>query len=265
MTEVTTSDTKRTEPEYTIDELASAAGVPSRTIRFYQSKGVLPAPRIRGRVAYYEEHHVARLAMISNLQDRGLRIDAIREVLTRIDRGEVDFASWLGLTEHLRKQWTRGDGPRTVTVQQAMELHGERGIMLLDRLVERGAAHRNAAGDYIVTSPPLLDVGITLDREHINLDVADEALIILRKHLSAAAGELAQHFLTAKPIPEVNFGRAIAALQSSALEVVQFVFAQEIDQVLRQLISSGKTASYPRAQSEHAKVVPTPEPSADER
>src|SRR5258708_24418105 len=36
--------------EYTIDELASTARVPSRTIRFYQSRGALMPPEIRGRV-----------------------------------------------------------------------------------------------------------------------------------------------------------------------------------------------------------------------
>jgi len=39
--------------EYTIDDLASVSQVPSRTIRFYQSKGVLPKPVIKGRVAFY--------------------------------------------------------------------------------------------------------------------------------------------------------------------------------------------------------------------
>ena len=34
---------------YTIDELTAATGVPSRTIRFYQSKGTLEKPEIRGR------------------------------------------------------------------------------------------------------------------------------------------------------------------------------------------------------------------------
>ena len=40
---------------YTIDELAAVARVPSRTIRFYQSKGALMPPEIRGRLAIYSE------------------------------------------------------------------------------------------------------------------------------------------------------------------------------------------------------------------
>ena len=40
--------------EYTIDELAARSGVPSRTIRFYQAKGVLPPPRFAVRLLHAE-------------------------------------------------------------------------------------------------------------------------------------------------------------------------------------------------------------------
>jgi hypothetical protein len=36
-----------------IDDLAHYLGVPSRTIRFYNTQGLLPAPIMRGRVAYW--------------------------------------------------------------------------------------------------------------------------------------------------------------------------------------------------------------------
>ena len=86
---------------YTIDEIAAESQIPSRTIRFYQSKGVLQPPEKRGRVAYYDDHHLERLELIGKLQDRGLRISAIRTLLKRIEDGEVDLASWLGLEAQL--------------------------------------------------------------------------------------------------------------------------------------------------------------------
>ncbi|MDP6080909.1 MAG: AMP-binding protein, partial [Arenicellales bacterium] len=49
------------ELEYTIDELAAETQVPSRTIRFYQSKKALPAPERRGRKAVYTAEHAERL------------------------------------------------------------------------------------------------------------------------------------------------------------------------------------------------------------
>ena len=111
--------------EYTIDELAAAAKLPSRTIRFYQSRGALMPPEIRGRVAYYGPAHIDRLKLIAQLQDRGLRIDAIRDLLTSIDRGEVDLAEWLGVEQQVQAPWAN-DQPRTVTEEQLYELAGSR-------------------------------------------------------------------------------------------------------------------------------------------
>src|SRR5690349_16595231 len=72
--------------EYTIDQLATMTRVPSRTIRFYQSKGALQPPQIRGRVAFYGAAHVERLKLIGSLQDRGLSIRAIRDLLQQADK-----------------------------------------------------------------------------------------------------------------------------------------------------------------------------------
>ena len=74
-----TETAEETGDEFTIDELSATTRVSSRTIRFYQSKGALPKPTIRGRVAFYTEQHVERLGLIAKLQDQGLRIKAIRD------------------------------------------------------------------------------------------------------------------------------------------------------------------------------------------
>ena len=76
---------------YTIDELAHAAGLPSRTVRHYQSEGTLPPPRRAGRVAFYGPQHLERLRLIGRLQDRGLRLDAIRDALREVERGHLSL------------------------------------------------------------------------------------------------------------------------------------------------------------------------------
>ena len=95
-------------PEYTIDELAALTRVPTRTIRFYQTHRALMPPVIRGRVAYYGPAHRERLERIAQLQDRGLRITAIRDLLGSIDRGEVGLAEWLALKRFEVGIWARG-------------------------------------------------------------------------------------------------------------------------------------------------------------
>ena len=80
----TTSDlSPATEGEYTVDEVAHMTGTTVRTIRWYQSEGLLPSPRRSGRVAVYDADHVARLESIRDLQAHGLTLTAIRRLLDR--------------------------------------------------------------------------------------------------------------------------------------------------------------------------------------
>ena len=44
--------------QLTVDELAVRVGLPGSTIRMYQTKGVLHAPRWLGGVAYYYASHL---------------------------------------------------------------------------------------------------------------------------------------------------------------------------------------------------------------
>lgn len=62
-------------------ELAKEAGVPSRTIRFYISRGLLPGPVVAGRRAAYSEEHLRRIRKIRELQQQGLTLGAIGGVL----------------------------------------------------------------------------------------------------------------------------------------------------------------------------------------
>ena len=70
-----------TEDGYTVEALARRTGATVRTIRWYQSEGLLPAPRRSGRVALYDDDHVARLEAIRELQGHGLTLVAVRRLL----------------------------------------------------------------------------------------------------------------------------------------------------------------------------------------
>ena len=82
--------------EYRIEQLAQAAGVAVDTIRFYQGKGLLSAPRREGRVTWYADEHLERLRRIRSLQQRGFTLTVIRRFL----EGELEVQV--------------GDGPRKV-------------------------------------------------------------------------------------------------------------------------------------------------------
>src|SRR5438270_7563551 len=67
--------------EYRIEDLARTAGVAVDTVRFYQGRGLLPAPRREGRVTWYEDTHLERLQRIRALQQRGFTLAIIRRFL----------------------------------------------------------------------------------------------------------------------------------------------------------------------------------------
>jgi DNA-binding transcriptional MerR regulator len=223
--------------EHTIDELSALTRVPSRTIRFYQAKGVLPRPEVRGRVAYYGPPHVQRLSLIASLQDRGLRIDAIRELVARIDKGELDVNEWLGLDAELQGAWAP-DQPRTMTEAEILEIVGEPRPGLLSSLARARLVERH--GDvYLVKSPALLGVAARLLAAGVDLDLSREAGDILRKHLGRAAADLAEHFFA--HARDEDFKAALAALRPLGLEAVRVIFAQEMERVLRKKAERGDT------------------------
>jgi DNA-binding transcriptional MerR regulator len=225
----------------TIDELAAASRVPSRTIRFYQSRGALQAPEIRGRVAHYGKHHLERLKLIAQLSDRGLRVDAIGDLMKRIDRGEVDLAEWLGVEEEMQAPWA-SDQPRTVSEAELYTLAGNRRPGLISDLTRARIVERK--GDvFFVGSPALLAIAIKLEGVGIDLETAASASKILRKHLGRAVNELVELFVGRVKEGALGITQAsklFEAFRTVGIDAVRLLFAREMEGELRKLIASGK-------------------------
>jgi len=66
---------------YRVEELAAAAGVRVDTVRFYQGKGLLPAPRREGRLAIYGQSHLERLRRVRELIGDGFTLAQIGRLL----------------------------------------------------------------------------------------------------------------------------------------------------------------------------------------
>jgi len=66
-----------------IGDFARLADTNLRTLRYYEELGIfLPAERSAGGFRYYRETDVNRLDMIRQLQDLGMQLDEIGELLT---------------------------------------------------------------------------------------------------------------------------------------------------------------------------------------
>src|SRR5260370_531019 len=101
--------------EYRIEQLARTAGVAVDTIRFYQGKGLLEAPRREGRVTWYGDTHVERLKRIKELQQQGFTLTVIQRFLA----GELEASD-----EALVAAVTRPSAPQTLTLGELAERSG---------------------------------------------------------------------------------------------------------------------------------------------
>lgn len=232
--------------EHTIDEIATLARVPSRTIRFYQARGALMPPEIRGRVAYYDEKHLERLRLIAQLQDRGLSISAIRDLLASIDKGETDLAVWLGVQSALQASWAN-DHPAAVTEAELYELAGTRRPGLIADLLRAKLLERRG-GVLFLMSPALLGVAMKLEGAGVDLETALKGAAIVKKHLARTASDLVELFMKRAQDGAIETPDAAAmfqALRPAGLEAVRVIFGREMENALRKLVESGKIASLP--------------------
>jgi DNA-binding transcriptional MerR regulator len=108
--------------EYRIEQLARTAGVAVDTIRFYQGKGLLEAPRRQGRVTWYGDAHLERLKRIKELQQQGFTLTVIQRFLA----GELEPSD-----EALVAAVTRPPAPQTLTLAELAERSGVAAPLLL--------------------------------------------------------------------------------------------------------------------------------------
>jgi DNA-binding transcriptional MerR regulator len=232
---------------YTLDELAFTAGVPSRTIRFYQFEGVVPRPARRGRVALYDDRHLERLRLIGELQDRGLSLRAVRHLLRQDSEDVRLLRGCLGLGPRLDKPWS-DDRPRTVDHGELDALVGERPPGTIAALVRFGVVERDATGppSYRIPSPGLLKVTLALYESGVDVETAVRAGDILRRRLGKAARELVDYFSKqagrgfGRSTAPDEIGAALDALRPLAGEAVRLIFARQIERALRERTRSSE-------------------------
>ncbi len=101
----------------TLEDLASLAGVSSRTVRFYIQQGLVSRPEGAKRGAFYVRRHLEQLLMIRRWTDAGLSLDRIRELIAGAPEDPPPRSVRPGTVE----VWSR------VTLADGLEVHLEPG------------------------------------------------------------------------------------------------------------------------------------------
>jgi DNA-binding transcriptional MerR regulator len=79
---------------YRVEQLAAACDVSVDTVRYYQSRGLLPPPAREGRLAWYRDEHAERIREIRSLQRKGLTLAAIKRALEgELERTDLELAA----------------------------------------------------------------------------------------------------------------------------------------------------------------------------
>ncbi|MET7325189.1 MerR family transcriptional regulator [Streptomyces sp. NPDC005549] len=232
---MTTSDTEAAGAggqTLTIDELAARAGVTVRTVRFYGTRGLLPPPVIGPRrVGHYDGEHLARLALIEELQHQGMTLAAIERYLGQLP-SDVS-AHDLALHRAVVASWA----PRTVERLTRDELDRRAGRPLTDEEVDRlgamdivvpdGDGHRVDAG--------LLRLGVEL----LDLPFSPETVLAARtallEHSRAAARDLSRLLRDAVAERDARDVRSLSAhMHPLVVQALLTTFQRSLREELRE-------------------------------
>jgi DNA-binding transcriptional MerR regulator len=194
--------TDLTEAELTIDELAQRTGMTVRNLRAHQSRGLLPAPEVRGRTGYYGPEHVARVELIRELQGEGFNLEAIRRLVEGASgsSGEV-----LRFARAVREPF-EDEEPEIVTAEELADQFGAADPALLERAEELGLLRDLGEGRYEQMSPRLARAGAELTRLGVPAADALELVARIRRHADAVAHRFVRMFIERvwKPFDEAG-------------------------------------------------------------
>ncbi|NLU70018.1 MerR family transcriptional regulator [Streptomyces sp. HNM0574] len=225
-------------------ELAERAGITTRTLRFYRERKLLSPPRREGRIAWYNEHHLARLRTISALLARGHTLGGIRELLHAFEHGRDSRSSAeaLGLDPALISPFTEETPVRLTPEALADHYAGEVTVDNLATSLDIGYVAVDG-DEFIHVSPRLLNASAALVKTGIPLSAVLEAGRTVRSatdSMAEAFTEIFRTHLLPKKLADAPDGldatrvnALLAELRPLAKEVVEAELALALDRHTR--------------------------------
>jgi DNA-binding transcriptional MerR regulator len=178
--------------EYRLDELARRAEVATTTVRLYQSKGLLAAPRLEGRTGWYDDTHLARLRLIARLQDEGHSLAGIADLLEKWEQGR-SLDAVIGIEAELDS--LLGDAHAIVVDAAELLARFPEGSMtpeIVQRAAALGLVEPTDDGRFRVADRRFLDTGAALAELGIPADVILDEWQALVAHTD----DIAARFIT---------------------------------------------------------------------
>jgi DNA-binding transcriptional MerR regulator len=221
--------------QLTIDELAQQTGMTVRNIRAHQSRGLLPAPDVQGRIGYYGDRHIARLELIQQLQAGGFNLTAIQRLVERAE----ETGDNIGDLRNLVLTPFAEEPSEVMTLRELGEQVGEFDSRMIKQGVELGFLIPLGDDRYEVLSPTLLRAGISALELGVPVDTLFDVFKKVNEHTRAIAQVFTKMVDTGVVRPQEKAGlppesfpkvvEAIEGLRPLATETVMASFRVNMD------------------------------------
>jgi len=230
----------------TIEQLAARSGLTVRNIRSHVTRGLLPPPYLKGRTGFYGPEHVARLQLVTGLQQQGFNLAAIRNLVSgpaapSAEETVAFYRTALGpwLTES-PEVWEEH------ALAESFGLQPDEG--LLEDLRELGVLERLPDRKIRVDNPAILSVGRQLAEFGYGITELMRVLRVLIQHSRDVAAAFVQMFMDVQWRDYVQAGmppEQLPALQS-LIEQLQPLAAQAVVAAFQQAMTESTGSAFER-------------------
>jgi DNA-binding transcriptional MerR regulator len=232
---------------FTIEQLAARTGLTVRNIRSHITRGLLPPPHLKGRTGYYGAEHVARLQLVTGLQQQGFNLAAIHKLVGGPSAPSAEetvafYRTALGpwLTER-PEVWDAGE--------LAAQFGLEPDDAVVGRLQELGVLEPMDDGRIRVLNPAIIRVGQQLAALGYGVPQLLGVLDVLMDHSSSIADAFVQMFLDVQWTDYVAAGMPPAQLPGlrALIEQLQPLAAQAVVAAFQQAMTQAVAPAFERA------------------
>jgi DNA-binding transcriptional MerR regulator len=232
---------------FTIEQLAARTGLTVRNIRSHVTRGLLPPPHLKGRTGYYGSEHVARLQLVTGLQQQGFNLTAIHKLVggpaaPSAEETVAFYRTALGpwLTER-PEVWEEAD------LAAQFGLEPDAGVVA--RLQAVGVLEPMTDGRVRVLNPAIIRVGQQLAGLGYGVGHLLGVLEVLMEHSRAVADAFVQMFLDVQWTDYVAAGMPPEQLPQlqALIEQLQPLAAQAVVAAFQQSMTDAVQPAFERA------------------